>query len=79
MILVNYRYNNDRATRTIDKTMGFNLNGINLVFRQHAASMYGFVHQFVSLFVKKIFLATSKQGRRLGFGMLTALTNIRSS
>ena len=31
--------------------MGFNLNGINLVFRQHAASIYGFVRQFVSLFV----------------------------
>ena len=32
MILVNYRYNNDAATRTIDTTVGFNLNGINLVF-----------------------------------------------
>ena len=32
MILVNYRYNNDTETRTIDSTMGFNLNGINLVF-----------------------------------------------
>ena len=55
MILVNYKNNNDRATRTIDTTMGFNLNGINHVFRQHAASIYGFVHQFVSLFVKKKF------------------------
>ena len=33
----------------------------------------------VSLFVKKKIYATSKQGRRLGFGMLTALTSIRSS
>ena len=43
----------------------------------HHASIFGFVPKFVSLFVKKKFQATSKQGRRLGFGMLTALTNIR--
>ena len=34
---------------------------------------------FVCQFVQKNFKATSKQGRRLSFGMLTALTNIRST
>ena len=49
-------------------------------FRQHAASIYGFVRQSVCQFVSsKIFYATSKQGRRLSFGMLTYLTNIRST
>ena len=39
------------------------------------------VSQLVSLvsFVKKKISATSKQGRRLRFGMLIALTNIRST
>ena len=37
------------------------------------------VSQLVSQFVKKKFQVTSKQGRRLKFGMLTVLTNIRST
>ena len=45
-------------------------------FRQHDVSIYGLVCHFVSLSKK---MATSKQGMRLNFGMLTALTNIRSS
>ena len=54
-----------------------------LFFRQHAASIYGFVH-YVCMYVcyvcvSKKFWATSKQGRRLRFGMLTVLTNIRST
>ena len=48
------------------------------IFRQHAASIYGFVRQFCFVCRKKIY-ATSKQGRRLRFGMLTVLTNIRST
>ena len=49
------------------------------IFRQHAASIYGFVCQCLRLFRPKKFYATSKQGRRLRFGMLTVLllTNIR--
>ena len=47
-------------------------------FRQHIASIYGFFRQSVS-FVKKKNQATSKQGMRLNFGMLIALTNIRST
>ena len=51
------------------------------IFRQHAASIYGFVTlRYVALrYVKKKFQATSKQGRRLRFGMLTVVTNIRST
>ena len=48
-------------------------------FRQHAASLYGFVRQSVSQSVKKKIQATSKQARRLRFGILTVLTNIRST
>ena len=52
-------------------------------FRQHAASIYGFVRfvrsfRFVR-FVKKNCQATSMQRRRVRFGMLTVLTNIRST
>ena len=53
------------------------------IFRQHAVSIYGFVRPFIRFisFVdsKKKIQATSKQGRRLRFGMLTVLTNIRST
>ena len=65
------------------RTCYFNFNKwsmVNMLFRQHAASGYGFVRfvSFVSFVAKKI-EATSKQGRRLRFGMLTVLTNIRST
>ena len=58
------------------------LKSIN-IFRQHAASIYGFV-RYITLrtfrtCVKKKIQATSKQGWRLRFGMLTILTNIRST
>ena len=45
------------------------------IFRQHAASIYGFV-RYVR---RKKMQATSKQGRRLRFGMFIVLTNIRST
>ena len=51
-----------------------------LIFKQHAASIYGFVRLFVCMlrYVKKVF-NTSKQGRGLRFVMLTVLTNISST
>ena len=49
------------------------------IFRQHAASIYGFVRDVTFVTSKKNVNATSKQGRRLKFGMLTVLTNIRST
>ena len=52
------------------------------IFRQHAASIIGFICKSVlllSLVCQKKNYATSKQGRRLRFGMLTVLTNIRST
>ena len=52
-----------------------------LIFRQHAASIYALSISFVlfRLFVKKKFRPLlSEVGRRLKFGMLTVLTNIRS-
>ena len=63
------------------KSLGTFLILVRGIFRQHAASIYGFV-RFVSfvLFVEeKKIQATSKQGGRLRFGMLTVLTNIRST
>ena len=42
-----------------------------------AASIYGFVCMFVC--VSKKYQNTSKRDRRLRFGMLTVLTNIRST
>ena len=51
----------------------------SVIFRQHAASIYGFVRLLVCLVSSKKNQATSKQGRRLKFSMLTALTNIRSA
>ena len=56
-----------------------NKGSILQIFRQHAASIYGFVRQFISLFRPKKIQAISKQGRRLRFGMLSVLTNIRST
>ena len=60
-----------------------NYQGIYMftIFRQHAASIYGFVRYvcYVTYVCKKKCQATSKQGRRLRFGMLTVLTNIRST
>ena len=53
-----------------------------LIFRQHAASIYALSISFVlfRLFVKKKFRPLlSEVGRRLKFGMLSVLTNIRST
>ena len=51
---------------------------ISLIFRQHAASIYGFVRLYVCMlhYIKKKINATSKQGRGLRFGMLTVLINV---
>ena len=47
------------------------------IFTQPSVSIYNFLC-FVFMYVKKIY-DTFKQGRRLSFGMLIVLTNIRST
>ena len=59
------------------ETYKYKVRGIFITsFGLHAALMYGFVCQFV---LSKNFYATSKQGRRLRFGMLNLLTKMRST
>ena len=66
-----------RKVKVIQDNDGFDVKPI---FSQHAASKYGFVRLLVSFVcLAKNLYATSKQGRRLSFGMLTVITNIRST
>ena len=62
-----------RKVKVIQDNDGFDVKPI---FSQHAASKYGFVRLLVSFVCM---CQKAKQGRRLSFGMLTVLTNIRST
>ena len=47
---------------------------LSSIFRQHAVSIYGFVR-----YVMYVCVSNKILGRRLRFGMMTVLTNIRST
>ena len=52
---------------------------MNLTFKAACCLNIWLVRLLVSFVCQKKFYDTSKQGRRLSFGMLTVLTNIRST
>ena len=52
---------------------------LSFFIRQHDALIYEFVRLLVSFMCQETFYDTSKQVRRLSFGVLTVLTNIIST